>query len=225
MSDLFKILAEIQKGMLKLIAPTSKKQTVITATEETDSESENVPENATATPIKTKTTATTRKITPVNSRNMVTGVLNDSTNLGKRRRDHSPQSLAPNERPSTSSLLFAPQPEIHPPPQLPSMPKALTASLPVFDGKSEKFELFEDLFRNNIKMYPHLTKIQKINYFHSLLRGNALQAYCNLDDAKKNRLGEVFTAFKRRFGDFQSSAKARCEWDSLHFDPTKQKLH
>ena len=144
---------------------------------------------------------------------------------GKRRRDHSPQSLAPNERPSTSSLLFAPQPEIHPPPQLPSMPKALTASLPVFDGKSEKFELFEDLFRNNIKMYPHLTEIQKINYFHSLLRGNALQAYCNLDDAKKNRLGEVFTAFKRRFGDFQSSAKARCEWDSLHFDPTKQKLH
>ena len=104
------------------------------------------------------------------------------------------------------------------------MPKALTASLPVFDGKSEKFELFEDLFRNNIKMYPHLTEIQKINYFHSLLRGNALQAYCNLDDAKKDNLEEVITAFKRRFGDFQSSAKARCEWDTLHFDPTKQKL-
>ena len=34
------------------------------------------------------------------------------------------------------------------------MPKALTASLPIFDGKSEKFELFEDLFRNSIKMYP-----------------------------------------------------------------------
>ena len=105
------------------------------------------------------------------------------------------------------------------------MPKALTASLPVFDGKSEKFELFEDLFRNNIKMYPHLTEIQKINYFHSLLRGNALQAYCNLDDTKKDNLEEVITAFKRRFGDFQSSAKARCEWDALHFNPTKQKLH
>ena len=74
-------------------------------------------------------------------------------------------------------------------------------------------------------MYPHLTEIQKINYFHSLLRGNALQAYCNLDDTKKDNLEEVITAFKRRFGDFQSSAKARCEWDALHFDPTKQKLH
>ena len=74
-------------------------------------------------------------------------------------------------------------------------------------------------------MYPHLTEIQKINNFHSLLRGNALQAYCNLEDTKKDNLEEVITAFKRPFGDFHSSAKARCEWDSLHFDPTKQKLH
>ena len=210
-SDLTKILAENQKEMLKLIAPPVKKQTIITATEETESESENNPENATSTSIKKKTTETTRKITPLNSRNMVTGVLNDSTNLGeKKTRPHRPQSLPPNERPSTSRLLFAPQPEIHPPPQ-PPMPKALTASLPVFDGKSEKVELFEDLFRNNIKMYPHLTEIQKVNYFHSLLRGNALQAYCNLDDAKKDNLEEVITAYKRRFGDFQSSAKAKCE--------------
>ena len=43
MSDLTKILAENQKEMLKLIVPSSKKQTVITAPEETDSESENVP--------------------------------------------------------------------------------------------------------------------------------------------------------------------------------------
>ena len=69
MSDLTKILAENQKEMLKLIAPPVKKQTIITATEETDSESENIPENATSTPIKNKTTATNRKITPVNSRN------------------------------------------------------------------------------------------------------------------------------------------------------------
>ena len=105
------------------------------------------------------------------------------------------------------------------------MPKTLTALLPVFDGKFEMFEIFEDLFQNSIKMYPHLIEIQKINYFHSLLKGNALQAYCNLDDAKKDNIEEVITAFKRRFGDFQYSAKASCEWDTLHFDPTKQKLH
>ena len=156
-SDLTKILAENQKEMLKLIAPTSKRQTVITASEETDSESENVPENAASTPIKTKATATTRKLTPVNSRNMVTGVLNDSTNLGNEKTPpHRPQSLPPNERPSTSRLLFAPQPEIHLPPQPPSMPKALTAWLMVSPNNS-------NLFRNNVKMYPHLTEIQEIN--------------------------------------------------------------
>ena len=69
MSDFTKILAENQKEMLKLIAPTSKKQIITTSSEETDSESENVPENATSTPIKIKPTATTRKITPVNIRN------------------------------------------------------------------------------------------------------------------------------------------------------------
>ena len=105
------------------------------------------------------------------------------------------------------------------------MPKALTASLPVSDGKSEKFELFKDLFRNDIKIYRHLTEIRKIKYLHSLLQGNALQAYRNLKDAKNDNLEEVITAFKRRFVDFQPSAKARCEWDALHFNPTKQKLY
>ena len=33
------------------------------------------------------------------------------------------------------------------------------------------------------------------------------------------------TIFKRRFGDYLSMAIARCEWDALRFDPSKQKLH
>ena len=105
------------------------------------------------------------------------------------------------------------------------MPKALTASLPSFDGKSDNFQLFGDLFRNNIKMYPHLTEPQNINYFHSLLRGDALQAFCNIEDSKKDSLDDIMTIFKRRFGDYLSMAKARCEWDSLKFDPATQKLH
>ena len=69
MSGLAKILAENQKEMLKLIAPTTKKQAVIAVSEETDSESKNVPENATSTPIKTKITTATHKTTPIVSRN------------------------------------------------------------------------------------------------------------------------------------------------------------
>ena len=69
MSDLTKILAENQKETLKLIAPTIRKQTVLRSTEDSDSDSENIPENATSTPIKSKTNATSSKITPNNSRN------------------------------------------------------------------------------------------------------------------------------------------------------------
>ena len=141
MSDLTKILAENQKEMLKLIAPLNKKQTVYMNAQDSDSEPENVSVARTSTPVKIHT-ATNSKTTPVNSRNMVTGVLNDSTNQPTKR---SKQQRASNEqtkdRPSTSKILFAPQPQTFPSTNLLPMPKALTASLPVFDGKSEKFEL------------------------------------------------------------------------------------
>ena len=64
-----------------------------------------------------------------------------------------------------------------------------------------------------------------MNYFHSLLRGDALQAFCNIEDSKNESLDEVMTFFKRRLGDYLSMAKASCEWDVLEFDPSSQKLH
>ena len=40
----------------------------------------------------------------------------------------------------------------------------------VFDGKSDKFELFEDLFHTMLRMQLDLTKPMKINLFHAHLR-------------------------------------------------------
>ena len=146
--------------MLKLIALLSKKRPICTIDQESDSEPEKISVARTTTPVKT-TTATSSKTTPVNSRNMVTGVLNDSTNQPtKRPKQQRASSEQTRDRPSTSKILFAPQPQTFPSANQIPMPKALTASLPVFE-KSEKFELFEDLFRNNTKRYPHLTEIQK----------------------------------------------------------------
>ena len=150
------------------------------------------------------------------SRNMVTGVWTDSTNHSKRPK-RVPKSTSVHERPIVATTLFAPDKSDS---TTLLMPKAVTASLPTFDGKSENFELFEELFRNNIKLYPHLTEIQKINYFHPLLRGDALQAFCNIDDSKKDSLDEIMTIFTRRFGDYLSMAKARFEWNALKFDPS-----
>ena len=152
---------------------------------------------------------------------MVTGVLTDSSNYPKRSKIRSRSQTASKERPVVARTLFGAEKNDN---HLLPMPKAVTASLPTFDGKFENFELFEDLFRNNI-MYPLLTELQKTKYFHSLLRGYALQAFCNIEHSKKDSLGEIMTIFKRRFGDYLSMAKDRCEWDALRFDPSTQKLH
>ena len=151
MFDLTKVLAENQKEMLKLIAPLSIKRPIHLQERDSDSEPENTSVARTSTPVKI-TTTTNSKTTPVNIRYMVTGVLNDSTNQPtKQPKQQRVPIEPPKDRLSTSKVLFAPQPQTFPFSNLLPMPKALTASLPVFDGKSAKFELFEDLFRNNIK--------------------------------------------------------------------------
>ena len=57
-----------------------------------------------------------------------------------------------------------------------------------FDGKSEKFELFEDLFHTMIKMQPAMTEQMEINHFHSLLRKEALQTFRNINSINRRTL-------------------------------------
>ena len=45
--------------------------------------------------------------------------------------------------------------------------------MPTFDGRSDNFELFEDLFQTSLKIQNQLTEEDKINYFHPLIRGGA----------------------------------------------------
>ena len=67
-------------------------------------------------------------------------------------------------------------------------------------------------------MYPHLTKIQKKTYFHSFLRGNSIQAYCNLDDSKTYNLEEVITTLKRRFSEiFNPLRKPDANGNGMHY--------
>ena len=60
------------------------------------------------------------------------------------------------------------------------LPKSLTTTMPTFDGKTEKFELFEDLFQTSLKIHNQLTEDDRIKYFHSLMRGDALQTFKKL---------------------------------------------
>ena len=93
-----------------------------------------------------------------------------------------------------------------------------------FDGKTEKFELFEDLFHTMIKMQPEMSEQMKINHFHSLLRKNALQTFRNINSSNRQTLEDVLIIFRRKYVKPESQATAKHKWHRLTFDPNTMKL-
>ena len=104
------------------------------------------------------------------------------------------------------------------------LPKTLTTTMPTFDGKSEKFELFEDLFQTSLKIHNQLTQKDKINYFHSLMRGDALQTFKNISNPNRENLGEILTVFRRKYVKPLSMATAKHKFQPLVCNPANQKL-
>ena len=88
-----------------------------------------------------------------------------------------------NNRPSAQTMMVRP----------------VSTTTLTFDGKSEKFELFEDLFHTMIKMQPDMTETMKINPFHSLLRNNALQTFRNINTANRQTFEDILAVFRRKY--------------------------
>ena len=99
------------------------------------------------------------------------------------------------------------------------LPKSLTTTIPTFDGESGNFELFEDLFQTSLKIHNQLTEEDKINYFHSLLRGDALQTFKNIDSPNRENLTEILTVFRRKYVKPQSMATEKHKFQQLVFNP------
>ena len=146
---------------------------------------------------------------------MVTGVHEEvtycspSTSLGKQKKNHStsqPQFRSENT-PATieaDQILLAFQQlannnnsaNFHN--RISKLPKSLTTTMPTFDGKSEKFELFEDPFPTILKIHNQMTEEDRINHFHSLMRGDALQTFKNIIGPTREIFGEILEVFRRK---------------------------
>ena len=113
-----------------------------------------------------------------------------------------------NNRPSAQTLMVRP----------------VSTTTLTFDGKSEKFELFEDLFHTMLKTQPDMTETMKINHFHSLLRKNALQTFRNINTANRQTLEDILAVFRRKYVKPESQATAKLKWHRLVFDPNTMKL-
>ena len=79
------------------------------------------------------------------------------------------------------------------------LPKSFTTTMSTFDEKSEKFELFEDLFQRSLKIYNKLTEENKINYIHSFISSDALQTFKNITNHNREILGEILAVFCRKY--------------------------
>ena len=94
--------------------------------------------------------------------------------------------------------------------------------MPTFHEKSEKFELFEDLLQTSLKI--HKTEEDRINYFHSLMRGVALQTFKNINGPTRESLGAILAVFRRKYVKPQSMATAKHKFQILVFNPANHKI-
>ena len=104
------------------------------------------------------------------------------------------------------------------------LPKSLTTTMPTFDGKTEKFELFEDLFQTSLKIHNQLTEGDRNNYFQSLMRGDALQTFKNINGHTRENLKEILAVFRRKCVKPQSMATANHKFQKLVLNPANQRL-
>ena len=81
--------------------------------------------------------------------------------------------------------------------------------MPTFNRKSENFELFDDIFQTSLKFHSQLTEEKKVNYFHSLMRGDALQTFKNNISPSRENLAEFM--FRRKYVKSPSTVTAKTQ--------------
>ena len=109
-------------------------------------------------------------------------------------------------------------------PQAATMLKPVSTNTLIFDGKNEKFELFEDLFHTMLEMQPEMTEAIKINPFHVHLRKEALRTFRNISAVNRKTLDDVLIVFRRKYVKPESQATAKHKWHKLTFDPNTKSL-
>ena len=94
--------------------------------------------------------------------------------------------------------------------------------MPTFDVKSDKFELSKDLFQTGPKIQNQLTEFDRINYFHPLVRGDALQTFKNTNSPTPEKLGEILAVFRKKYVKPQSMATVKHMFQKFVFYPANQ---
>ena len=82
----------------------------------------------------------------------------------------------------------------------------------------------EDFFQLSLKIHNQLTEEDRINYFHSLMKGDALQTFKNINDPTRKNLGKILAVFQRKYVKPQSMATAKHNFQKRAVNPANQNL-
>ena len=102
-------------------------------------------------------------------------------------------------------------------------PKILQTQVPLFRGNREKYNELEHLLKNHLR--PHMNKLtdeQKLNYFQSLLRDEAIEFWQTLKITTETTLQDVLQAFTKEYAKEDLKEVSKYKFDQMRYDPTKE---
>ena len=102
-------------------------------------------------------------------------------------------------------------------------PKILQTQVPLFRGNRDKYNEFEHLLKNHLR--PHMNKLteeQKLNYFQSLLRDEAIEFWQTLKITTETTLHNVLQAFNKEYAKEDLREVSKYKFDQMRYDPTKE---
>ena len=99
-------------------------------------------------------------------------------------------------------------------------PKIIHTEGPRFRGNREKYNQIEHLLLNQLRPHQHkLSEEQKLSYFQSLLRDDAIEFWQSLKITTQTTLAQVLRYFKKEYSKEELKEVAKYQFDQLRYNP------
>ena len=101
--------------------------------------------------------------------------------------------------------------------------KLLQTHVPNFRGQKDKFVEFEHLLLNHLSpLANQITEENKLHFFQSLLRDDAIEYWQSIQLTPLTTLKDVLDLFRKEFAKEDLKEVARYKWDQARYDPTTE---
>ena len=101
--------------------------------------------------------------------------------------------------------------------------KFLQTHVPNFRGQKDKFVEFEHLLLNHLSPLANkITEENKLHFFQSLLRDDAIEYWQSIHITPMTTLKDVLDLFRKEFAKEDLKEVARYKWDQARYDPTTE---